>query len=69
MEVKEGKSESKEKKNPDIWEDELSGIRDARERAVNASHKLDNPERQIVDQLVGHLNYYHNSIGLSLIHI
>ena len=63
IEPKPGKSKEKEYAAPDIWEDELAGIRQARERAVESNHKLDNAERQMVDELAGHLNYYHNSIG------
>ena len=46
--------------DPVIWEHDYQGIRHLREKAVA---KLDDVERALVDELAGHLNYYHQSIS------
>ena len=49
---------------PDIWEDEIKSIRDARKRALEVpDYQLKPAEREMVDELVSHLHYYHNSVG------
>ena len=49
----------------DPLEDDVAGIMEARERAKDAKksgYALSNPEREMVDELIGHIKYYHNSM-------
>ncbi|QDP45726.1 MAG: hypothetical protein Unbinned5179contig1000_13 [Prokaryotic dsDNA virus sp.] len=49
----------------DPLEDDVSGILEARQRSKEAKesgYALSNAEREMVDELIGHVKYYHNSM-------
>ena len=60
----ETKGELKEIAPQDPMENDLQGVMDIRERAKKAGpFKLTDAERKMVDELIGHIKHYHNSVG------